>query len=228
MTATVRVVIVDDHPVFRLGMSALLSTLDGIECVGEAAEVPAALDLIATVRPDVVLMDLHFGQGSGIDATRVVSRDHPAAAVLVVTMLDDDASLVAAMRAGARGYLLKGAHAADVERSIRAVASGDLVLGSAVAARAGLLFRAGPDRPTPFPQLTVREREVLELLARGHPNPAIAQQLGLSPKTVRNNVSALLVKLQVNSRAEAIAAARDEGLGTPPSRWTNRSSRDLD
>ncbi|OZV78501.1 DNA-binding response regulator [Micromonospora echinospora] len=217
MSAPIQVVVVDDHPVFRLGMTALLSTLDGIECVGEAADVATALQVVTRVRPSVVLMDLHFGQGSGVEATRVLTRDHPDVGVLVVTMLSDDASLVAAMRAGARGYLLKGASAADVERSIRAVASGDLVLGAAVAGRAALLFRAGSDRPEPFPQLTDREREILGLLARGLPNAGIAQRLGLSPKTVRNNVSAILVKLQVNSRAEAITAARDEGLGDPSS-----------
>ncbi|MFJ6169146.1 response regulator [Micromonospora orduensis] len=215
MTAPIRVVVVDDHPVFRLGMSALLSTLDGIECVGEAATVADALTLVARVRPTVVLMDLHFGQDSGIAATRTLTSDHPEVGVLVVTMLNDDASLVAAMRAGARGYLLKGATAADVERSIRGVASGDLVLGAAVAGRANLLFRSGSAGPAPFPQLTEREREVLDLLARGLPNDGIAQRLGVSPKTVRNNVSTLLVKLRVGTRAEAIALARDEGLGAP-------------
>lgn len=215
MTAPIRVVVVDDHPVFRLGMSALLSTLDGIECVGEAATVADALTLVARVRPTVVLMDLHFGQDSGITATRTLTSDHPEVGVLVVTMLNDDASLVAAMRAGARGYLLKGATAADVERSIRGVASGDLVLGAAVAGRANLLFRSGSAGPAPFPQLTEREREVLDLLARGLPNDGIAQRLGVSPKTVRNNVSTLLVKLRVGTRAEAIALARDEGLGAP-------------
>jgi DNA-binding NarL/FixJ family response regulator len=218
VSAPIQVVVVDDHPVFRLGMTALLSTLDGIDCVGEAADVATALQVVARVRPTVVLMDLHFGQGSGgVEATRVLTRDHPDVGVLVVTMLSDDASLVAAMRAGARGYLLKGASAVDVERSIRAVASGDLVLGAAVAGRAAMLFRAGPGRPEPFPQLTDREREILGLLARGLPNAGIAQRLGLSPKTVRNNVSAILVKLQLNSRAEAITAARDEGLGSPSS-----------
>ena len=215
MTAPIRVVVVDDHPVFRLGMSALLSTLEGIECVGEAATVADALTLVSRLRPTVVLMDLHFAQDSGITATRILTTDQPEVRVLVVTMLNDDASLVAAMRAGARGYLLKGASAADVERSIRGVASGDLVLGAAVAGRAGLLFRAGHGGPAPFPQLTDREREVLDLLARGLPNASIAHRLGLSPKTVRNNVSTLLVKLRVGTRAEAIAVARDEGLGAP-------------
>lgn len=211
--APIRVVVVDDHPVFRLGMGALLDTLDGIECVGEAAaaaEVPA---LVARVRPHVVLMDLHLGKGSGFEATRLLRRDHPDVRVLVVTMLNDDASLVAALRAGARGYLLKGATAADVERGIRGVAGGDLVLGAPLADRAGALLGAPADAP--FPQLTEREREVLDLLARGLSNPLIAHRLGLSPKTVRNNVSAVLVKLHVGSRAEAIAHARDHGLGVP-------------
>ncbi|MEU1812647.1 response regulator transcription factor [Micromonospora sp. WMMD1076] len=209
----IRVVVVDDHPVFRLGMSALLSTLGGIECVGEAADATDALALVARVRPDVVLMDLHLGSGSGIEATRLLRRDHPAVRVLVVTMLNDDASLVAALRAGARGYVLKGASAADVERGIRGVAGGDLVLGAPLADRAGALLGARSDGP--FPQLTDREREILGLLARGLSNPLIAHRLGLSAKTVRNNVSAILVKLHLGSRAEAIALARDNGLGAP-------------
>ncbi|WBB71278.1 response regulator transcription factor [Micromonospora sp. WMMD1128] len=209
----IRVVVVDDHPVFRLGMSALLDTLDGIECVGEAADAPDALTLVARVRPDVVLMDLHLGQGSGIEATRLLRRDHPAVRVLVVSMLNDDASLVAALRAGARGYVVKGASAADVERGIRGVAGGDLILGAPLADRAGVLLGARSDAP--FPQLTDREREVLDLLARGLSNALIAHRLGLSAKTVRNNVSAVLVKLHLGSRSEAIALARDHGLGAP-------------
>ncbi|WP_254910272.1 response regulator [Micromonospora sp. NBS 11-29] len=214
MTDTpIRVVVVDDHPVFRLGMSALLDTLGGIECVGEAADAAGILPLVARVRPDVVLMDLHLGDGSGIEATRLLRRDHPEVRVLVVTMLNDDSSLVASIRAGARGYVLKGASAADVERGIRGVAGGDLVLGAPLADRAGALLGARSDGP--FPQLTEREREVLDLLARGLANPLIAHRLGLSAKTVRNNVSAVLVKLQLGSRAEAIALARDHGLGAP-------------
>ncbi|QLQ40547.2 response regulator [Micromonospora robiginosa] len=209
----IRVVVVDDHPVFRLGMSALLDTLTGIECVGEATDAADALTLVARVRPDVVLMDLHLGQGSGIEATRLLRRDHPAVRVLVVTMLNDDASLVAALRAGARGYVLKGASATDVERGIRGVAGGDLILGAPLADRAGALLGTRPD--IPFPQLTEREREILGLLARGLANPLIAHRLGLSAKTVRNNVSAILVKLHLGSRAEAIALARDHGMGAP-------------
>ncbi|WFE35252.1 response regulator transcription factor [Micromonospora sp. WMMD975] len=209
----IRVVVVDDHPVFRLGMSALLDTLDGIECVGEAADAADALTLVPRVRPDVVLMDLHLGQGSGIEATRLLRRDHPAVRVLVVSMLNDDASLVAALRAGARGYVVKGASAADVERGIRGVAGGDLILGAPLADRAGVLLGARSDAP--FPQLTDREREVLDLLARGLSNALIAHRLGLSAKTVRNNVSAVLVKLHLGSRGEAIALARDHGLGAP-------------
>ncbi|MFJ8691192.1 response regulator [Micromonospora wenchangensis] len=214
MTDTpIRVAVVDDHPVFRLGMGALLDTLGGIECVGEAADASTAVALVARVRPDVVLMDLHLGQGSGIEVTRLLRRDHPSVRVLVVSMLNDDASLVAALRAGARGYLLKGASAADVERGIRGVAGGDLILGGPLADRAGALLGARADAP--FPQLTDREREVLELLARGLSNPLIAHRLGLSAKTVRNNVSVILVKLHLGSRAEAIALARDHGLGAP-------------
>ncbi|WP_328345609.1 response regulator transcription factor [Micromonospora sp. NBC_00421] len=215
MTSPIRVVVVDDHPVFRLGMTALLSTLDGIRCVGEAADVDAALDVVATERPDVVLMDLHFAERSGIEATRIITRRSPQTGVLIVTMLDDDESLIAALRAGARGYLLKGANATEVERSIRAIANGEMILGPAVAAHAVALWSGvRATGPAPFPQLTDREREVLNLVSRGLDNATIAQRLGLSPKTVRNNLSNILVKLQVSSRAEAIVRARDVGLGT--------------
>lgn len=213
MTPPIRVVVVDDHPVFRLGMTALLSTLDGIICVGEAADVDTALDVVSTALPDVVLMDLHFAERSGIEATRIINQHTPQVGVLVVTMLDDDDSLYAALRAGARGYLLKGASPGEVEQSIRSIANGQLILGSAVAAQATALLSGVRAAPTAlFPQLTEREREVLALVARGLENASIAHQLGLSPKTVRNNLSNILVKLQVNSRGQAIALARDAGL----------------
>ncbi|MEH1014759.1 response regulator transcription factor [Micromonospora sp. CPCC 206060] len=214
MTESIRVVVVDDHPVFRLGMTALLSTLDGVRCVGEAADVDTALAVVEAELPDVVLMDLHFAERSGIEATAIIARRTPQVGVLVITMLDDDESLFAALRAGARGYLLKGASPAEVERSIRSIANGEMILGSAVAAQATALLSGARTAPThPFPQLTDREREVLTLVARGLENAAIAHRLGLSPKTVRNNLSNILVKLQVSSRSQAIARARDAGLG---------------
>ncbi|GAA1626661.1 response regulator [Catellatospora bangladeshensis] len=214
MSAPIRVVVVDDHPVFRLGMTALLSTLDGIECVGDAADVDTALAVVDAARPQVVLMDLHFQHRSGIEATRIVTERHPGVRVLVVTMMDDDDSLFAALRAGARGYLLKEAGPAEVERAIRAVAHGELVVGAALAGQAaGLLTSGFGAAPLPFPQLTDREREVLHLVARGLDNAAVAYRLGLSPKTVRNNLSNILVKIQASSRGEAIARARDAGMG---------------
>ncbi|HEY8545081.1 MAG TPA: response regulator transcription factor [Acidimicrobiales bacterium] len=213
--APVRVVVVDDHPVFRLGMGALLATLDGIEVVGEAASAAEAVAVTTAERPDVVLMDLHLGESTGIEATREIVRQVPGAGVLVVTMLDDDDSVFASMRAGARGYLLKGAAPAEIERAVRAVANGEVILGAAIAGQA-VAFLAGARTagPTPFPDLTDREREVLDLVARGLDNASIARRLALSPKTVRNHLSNILTKLQVADRAQAIVRARESGLGT--------------
>jgi DNA-binding NarL/FixJ family response regulator len=212
---TVRVVLVDDHPVFRMGMGALLATLDGIEVVGEAASAPEAVAVTTAERPDVVLMDLHLGESTGIEATREIARLLPEVGVLVVTMMDDDDSVFASMRAGAKGYLLKGAAPAEIERAVRAVANGEVILGAAIAAQA-VAFLAGARTagPTPFPDLTDREREVLDLVARGLDNATIARRLTLSPKTVRNHLSNILTKLQVADRAQAIVRARESGLGT--------------
>lgn len=164
--------------------------------------------------PDVVLMDLHLGTSSGVDATREIVRRHPGIGVLVVTMLDDDDSVFASMRAGARGYLLKGADPTEVERAVRAVANGEILLGPAVAERA-VAFLAGTrvHGLPPFPELTDREREVLDQVARGLDNLSVARRLSLSPKTVRNHLSNILTKLQVTDRAQAIVRAREEGLG---------------
>ncbi|GAA0368530.1 response regulator transcription factor [Micromonospora gifhornensis] len=208
----IRVVVVDDHPVFRLGMTALLGTLTGIECVGEAVDVDSALDLVGGRLPDVVLMDLHLGDRSGVEATRLIRARHPEVAVLVVTMFDDDDSLFGALRAGASGYLLKGAAPQQVERGVRAVANGELLLGPEIGARAVGFFVRGAD-PVPFPQLTDREREILDHVAQGLDNAAIAHRLALSPKTVRNHLSNILVKLGVGDRAQAIVRAREQGLG---------------
>lgn len=215
MTADVRVVVVDDHPVFRMGLHALLDTLPGITVVGEAATAADAVAITRAETPDVVLMDLHLdGGSSGVEATRDIVRDHPDIGVLVVTMLDDDDSVFASMRAGARGYLLKGAAPNEVERAIRAVANGEVLLGQAIAAQAvSFLAGARTAGPTPFPDLTDREREVLDLVARGLDNAAIARRLALSPKTVRNHLSNILTKLQVADRAQAIVRAREAGLG---------------
>ena len=213
-TSPIRVAVVDDHPVFRLGMAGLLDSLPGITVAGQAADAAQALALPLDA-VDVVLMDLHLGEDSGIETTRELVRRDPDAKVLVVTMREDDDSVVACMRVGARGYLLKGATPEEVERAVRAVANGEVILGPAVAARAVAALTTGrPAQRDPFPQLTDREREVLDLVARGHDNLTIARRLVLSPKTVRNVVSSVLTKLAVRDRAAAVARAREEGLGT--------------
>jgi len=209
----IRVAVVDDHPVFRLGMAGLLDSLPGITVVGQAEDAAGALALpLADV--DVVLMDLHLGEDSGIETTREIVRRDPGARVLVVTMREDDDAVASCMRVGARGYLLKGAGPDEVERAVRAVANGDVILGSAVAARAVAALTSGRSAVrVPFPELTDREREVLDLVARGHDNLTISRRLVLSPKTVRNVVSNVLTKLAVRDRAAAIVRAREEGLG---------------
>jgi DNA-binding NarL/FixJ family response regulator len=210
---SVRVLICDDHPVVRDGLRLQLTEL-GMEVVAEAASGEQAVDLARELEPDVVVMDLHLPGISGIDATRAIRTARPGTGVLVLTMLDDDTALLGALRAGAHGYLLKGAGHTEVERAIRAVADGDVVVGADLAGR----LRAGLDaghRSAPFPALGPREHEVLGLMARGASNEQIARSLFLSVKTVRNNVSAILGKLGVDSRAAAVARARDAGLGAP-------------
>lgn len=209
----IAVAVVDDHPVFRLGLVALLGTLDGIEVVAQASSVAEALAVI-TADVDVVLMDLELGDGSGIEATRLLLGRFPELRVLVVTMHEDEDSLVASVRAGARGYLVKGADPSGVERAIRAVADGEVIVGAAVAAKAiGAMAASRTLAPTVFPELTDREREVLDLMARGHDNATIARRLVLSPKTVRNHVSNVLGKLGAADRSTAIVQAREAGLG---------------
>lgn len=210
----IRVVIVDDHPVFRLGMSALLGSLEGVQVAGEAEDSATAFELVARCAPDVVLMDLHLGEDSGVEATRDLLRAHPDLAVLVITMQDDEESVVAAIRAGARGYLLKGASPSEVERALRAVANGEMILGHKIAAQAMARVTSGRTAArVPFPELTEREREVLDLVARGFDNTTISRRLVLSPKTVRNHVANVLNKIGAADRSAAIVAARDGGLG---------------
>lgn len=211
--AAIAVAVVDDHPVFRLGLVALLGSLDGIEVVAQASSVAEALEVI-TADVDVVLMDLELGDGSGIEATRQLLGRFPELRVLVVTMHEDEESLVASVRAGARGYLVKGADPSGVERAIRAVADGEVIVGAAVAAKAiGAMAASRTLAPAVFPELTDREREVLDLMARGHDNATIARRLVLSPKTVRNHVSNVLGKLGAADRSTAIVRAREAGLG---------------
>jgi DNA-binding NarL/FixJ family response regulator len=208
----VRVLIADDHPIFREGLRFLLDSLGWAEVVGEAETGLQAVEQAATLRPDVVAMDLQLPELNGIEATRRILAANPETRVLVLTMFDDDDSVFAAMRAGALGYLVKGAKPAEVAGAIQAVADGEAIFGPAIARRVIDFFAAG-SAPPPLPQLTDREREVLGLVARGHSNPTIARQLVLSPKTVKNHVSNIFAKLAVADRAEAIAKARRAGLG---------------
>jgi DNA-binding NarL/FixJ family response regulator len=210
----ITVVVVDDHPVFRIGMSALLDELDGVRVVGQAATQDDAVAVVLETRPRVVVMDLDLAGGSGAQATREILREAPQTGVLVVTMFGDDEALFGAVKAGARGYLVKGAGPAEVERAVRAVADGGLVLGPQVAQRAvDYLTGSKSARGGAFAELTDRERDVLELLARGHDNATIARMLVLTPKTVRNYVSAIFTKLEVNDRAALVVRAREAGVG---------------
>jgi DNA-binding NarL/FixJ family response regulator len=210
----IAILIADDHPMFRFGMRARLGAEPDLTVVGEAGSGEEAIELAARLAPDVVLMDLNLPGMNGIEATRLLRESVPAVAVLVVTMFDDD-SVFAAMRAGARGYLLKDAEAEETVRAIRAVANGEAIFSPSVARRLMGFFAAPPATiPAPtFPELTEREREVLELLAQGYTNAAIANRLFLSPKTARNYVSSIFGKLQVADRTEAIMRARQAGLG---------------
>jgi DNA-binding NarL/FixJ family response regulator len=209
----IRVAIVDDHPVFRDGLRAVLATLPDVEVVGEAGDGEAAMDLAQRTDPDVVLMDLHLPGMSGIEATRRLLATDPAIRVLVLTMLEDDLSLLAAIRAGAHGYLVKGADRTEIERALVAVSHGEAVFGPQVARRLLDAVAGIDDRVMlPFPELTEREQEVLALLAVGLDNRSISRRLHLSEKTVRNYVSNILAKLHVSSRHEAGERARQAGL----------------
>ena len=214
MTDPLRVFIADDHTLFREGLRALLGQA-GIEVAGEAATGEEAAALVEGLQPDVVLMDIQMPGLNGIEATRRITTTSPHIGVIIVTMFENDDSVFAAMRAGARGYILKGAGQDEVVRTIRAVAQGEALFGPAIAARLTSYF-SGPRPAAPaevFPELTVREREVLDLIAAGHSNETIAARLVVSRKTVRNHVSNIFSKLQVAGRAEAIIRARGAGMG---------------
>jgi DNA-binding NarL/FixJ family response regulator len=215
-----RVLIADDHPVYRGGIRAALADVDDVEVVGEAVDGDEAVRAAAELGPDVVLMDLHMPGTNGIEATRRLVADHPEVGVLVLTMFDDDESVFAAVRAGARGYLVKGAAQEQIVRAIRAVGGGDVVFGSGIAQRVMTFFaasgRIGARAGRQFPELTEREVEVLELIARGLNNTEIARRLVVSDKTVRNHVSSVFSKLHVADRAQAIVRARESGLGGEP------------
>jgi DNA-binding NarL/FixJ family response regulator len=210
---TLRIVVADDHSVVREGLRALLSAVDGYELVGTAATGAEAVKAAVTLRPDVLVMDIQMPDMTGIEATREIRRVAPPVAVLMLTMFDDDESVFAAMRAGALGYVLKGAAPESMIRAIAVVAGGEAIFGAGVATRALSYFNTPRADATVFPELTPREREVLTLIASGLSNAAIAGRLGLAANTVGNHISNIFAKLQVASRAEAIVRARSAGLG---------------
>jgi DNA-binding NarL/FixJ family response regulator len=213
------VLIADDHPVFRDGLASLLEPMAEIEVVGRAADGSEAVDLALATSPDVVIMDLQMPRLNGIEATRRLIAHRPELGVLVITMGEDESTVFSAVTAGARGYLLKGADAEEVVQAIRTVDAGGVVFGASLARRIAGVFAAGgasSAATTAFPELSDREREILDLVAAGFSNSDIAARLYLSPKTVRNNVSAILTKLRARDRSAMIIAAREAGLGRQP------------
>jgi DNA-binding NarL/FixJ family response regulator len=216
---SVRVVLADDHPMYRYGLTAVLEQAEGIEvvaCVGDGAALVRAT---GEHRPDVVVTDLTMPDMDGVAASSRLSRAHPALGIIVLTMHEDDDHVLAALRAGARGYLVKGADGEEIVRAVLAVAAGDAVYGPSVARRIVAFCSGSAPRPSDahaFPDLTPRERDVLELLAAGCRNHEIARRLSLSDKTVRNHVSQVLMKLQVPDRTAAALKAREAGVGAPP------------
>ncbi len=213
MSADVRVVLADDHPVVRDGLAALLSSVAGIDVVGTAATGRQAVRTVVTLRPDVLVLDIQMPELDGVGVARELARAAPDVAVLVLTMFDDDDSVFAALRAGAAGYVLKGAAQDEIVRAIHAVAAGEAIFGPGIARRVLTQLGGRSATPDPFPELTAREREVLELLAAGLTTATIGSRLGLAPKTVTNHASAVFAKLHVEGRAQAVERARRAGLG---------------
>jgi len=218
-TNPIRVLVADDHPVFRRGMRAILGAEPDTELVGEATDGEEAIARAMELQPDVILMDLNMPRVSGIEATRRIIEASPNTAILMLTMFEDDKFIFAAMRAGAHGYVLKGADGAETLRAIHAVANGEAIFSPNITRRlTGYFATPGRDTRTtadqPFPALTEREHEILSLIAEGYTNTAIASRLYLSPKTVRNYVSSIFTKLEVSDRPQAIVRAREAGLGT--------------
>ncbi len=210
----IRVLVIDDNALVREGLATTLTSRDGFECAGTAATGTEGVDLTVSLLPDVVLMDLHLPDINGIEATKRIAGASPSTAVVVLTMFSDDTSVFAAMRAGARGYLVKGAGQREILHAIDAAARGEAIFGPAIADLVLSYFSGPPPQPPDaFPDLTQRERAVLELLARGDQNSSIARHLSITSKTVRNHVSNIFVKLQVADRAQAVIRARDAGLG---------------
>jgi DNA-binding NarL/FixJ family response regulator len=213
MTLPLRVVVADDHPVFRSGIRAILDVAASVELIAEAANGLEAVTAVASTKPDVVLMDVHMPSLNGVDATRRIATTSPATKVLVLTMLDDDEYVFAAIRAGARGYLLKGSGGTEIVRAIETVGAGGAVFGPSIAARIATILSPGGGPAAELSALTERERDVLNLVAAGWTNQQIAQQLVLSGKTVRNHVSNIFTKLDVADRHQAIERGRQSGLG---------------
>jgi DNA-binding NarL/FixJ family response regulator len=210
----IRVVVVDDHQIVRDGLQALIGALDGLEVVGLAADGRDALHVVDEQKPDVVVMDIQMPQLDGIEATRRITSRRPEVRVVMLTMNEDDDTVISAIRAGASGYLLKGSGAEEVLGAIRAAHAGGMIFGASLASRVAGLFAGRPTtQEQPFPELTDRERSVLELLAAGRSNDAIARELFVSNKTARNAVSSIYAKLHAAGRAEAIIKAREAGFG---------------
>jgi len=210
----IRVVVVDDHQIVRDGLVSLLGALDGVTVAGEAADGRDALHVVDETVPDVVVMDIQMPRLDGIEATRRITARHPGVRVVMLTMNEDDDTVLSAIRAGASGYLLKGSGAEEVLNAIRAAYAGGMVFGAALAGRVAALFSGRSQAaPVPFPELTDRERTVLDLLAAGRSNDAIARELYVSSKTVRNTVSSVYAKLHAPDRAAAIIKAREAGFG---------------
>lgn len=211
---SLRVLVVEDHPLFRKGVVSLLSAEPDLEVAGVAISGEEAVLRAAELRPDVVLMDLQLPGMSGIEATRAIVAADPEVRVLVLSLFEDEDSVFLALRAGARGYVLKDADEEELTGAIRAAARGEAIFSRAIAGRVLAFFSQARETPKVFPELTDREREILDLIAQGHPNPSIARRLSLSPKTVANYVSAIFAKLQVADRAQAMIRAREAGLGS--------------
>jgi DNA-binding NarL/FixJ family response regulator len=222
-----RILLADDHPLFRDGLKALLASVGDVDLVAEASTGSEVVERALELQPDVVVMDLHMPEVNGIEATRRVVESSPHVGVLVLTMVEDDDAVFAAMRAGARGYLLKGSNQEEIVHAVRAVGTGEAVFGPAIAARLIEYFSSSPSGPPQaFPELTQREREVLELIAQGEGNAAIARRLVISQKTVRNHVSNIFTKLRVADRAQAIVKAREAGIGIESGRSGGASTVD--